>query len=238
MRAVFSIALCLSLFLPNLSDAKTDMSEESSRDSFALVLEYDSDFLFLASAAWTHSFSEQHGISAAFLLDAPDQTLALFVNWIFSLGNVKLQPGVATSFGPASWASSPTNRQVYLFRELGPAFEASYSDDLFLFTTFNALFIPVQESQSTALWLGLSRVFGAIKIDNYGVGPRVELIYSKPGNASFEIDEVRIGGSIFAAFGKSSMELFLGYNPVSVPSFLGVPIVAGPVFRFGFTQAF
>jgi hypothetical protein len=209
-----------------------------SSEKFFLEYNYDIDFLNLFFVGWQHAFSESDAIVATFLGDVSDQTLAILLNWSHTFGNFTLQPGITTTFGNASWNTGPNKATVYAFRDIGPLLSANLDTEWFYAETFNGLFIPIRESQSTAYWVGISRFFAAVKWNGFGIGPRRELYYSKPGDSSFELDEVRIGGSIFKKFNKSSLEFFLGYNPIAVASFFGVPIIPGPVFRVAFSQEF
>jgi hypothetical protein len=171
-------------------------------------------------------------------LDPGDFTVVAFSSLSFNIGEAYVAPGVAVTFGNASWHSGPNKDKMYLGREIGPLLEAGYVSSLIEAVTANFFLPPIQEDQSTAVWLGISRFRVAAKWHEIGIGPWFELYYAKNGVQPWMAVECRIGGHILANVAKSHFQLYLGYNTISVADFLGVPIDADFVFRASFIQDF
>lgn len=216
---------------------KVPIEAAPAPDTFSATFEYDADFPSLITTSWRHAWSDENALLTSFLLDSFDFTLIVLMNYEHLFGSFALRPGFVTTFGTASWNGS-TDKSTYIFRDVGPCLEAVYDGERFHFETSNFFLIPTQENHATAVWLGLSRFMAAVKWNEYGVGPRFELYYSKEGAGPFQVVETRIGGSVFKHWEKTSIEFFLGYNPTSTPSFLGKPLPAAPIFRVSFAQAF
>lgn len=187
------------------------------------------------SFGWTRGFTQTDALSLGLDIDTNVLNTELRADYVRTFGDFTISPGIATSFGRGSPASGT---RIYVFKELSAALFLEYAGSLLEVRSFTDIWMPIQESQNTALWVVKSRNFGALRWGDLGIGPRYEVSFAKDGAAQFRLFEMWFGLFFIQYWPSAIFTLSLGYDTVELASFQGSPKSAGWGYRCSFGHAF
>lgn len=209
-------------------------AEEPAKNQLTFRFDHDPFFLNAPSLTLQHPLAGTDGIDAMVTNFLDYRSIELDVGYTRALGGWTLSPAFGVTFGPASWGFSPDTHN-YIGRDVVPQFGAYYSSARWEAEAYHGVWIPTQESRLTATWYTETQWWVAAKRDGFGLGPHVETYGTKEGRRAMRLTHLWSGVHFLADLPKgASCQLFLGYDSVSLASYLGAKKDSGAVYRFTF----
>jgi hypothetical protein len=205
-------------------------AKDLSTNHFTAKWDFESVFQAYPTFLGTHSFSDAHSITGSVTTYLSISSLEIDLNWNFALGALTISPGVGTTFGPASWTFSQSDKRILIGRDITPFIELNYRSSLFEADSFSQFWFPIQEAWPSSIGFGESRLWGVVKYSELGVGPHMVAFFTKEGSRGYYLSNFWIGAHLLARLDNAVLHLFLGYDTIS-NVWLGAPKPAGPYFR-------
>ncbi|HVE14976.1 MAG TPA: DUF6733 family protein [Elusimicrobiota bacterium] len=220
---------CLLLLL-----APGPAAAQEPGEHLSIRFDHDSFFGSYPTVTFTHPLSERDSVYGDFVDYVGYHSIELDAGWTRAYGPWSVWPALGATAGPGAWGLG-SDKRTYVGRDVVPQLGFYYSDADWEGEAYHAAWIPTQESRDSSIGYTQTLWWAVRKYRVAGIGPHLETFGTKEGRSGMRLSHVLAGVHLLKELPKGcSFQLFLGYDPIRLSSYLGEPKRPSAAFRASF----